>query len=538
MLNRKLAAALAAALIHAPLAHAQNADWTVVAGEDGRVITAGLPNGTGRNITDSILGDVGRNQVGFRISSPDNLAGYWAYQQGTFVRMTELGVSTSRGPGRSGAEAAHVFLNVYTGNGAAAPDAQRAFSGRAGEAGNTATATYGVWRWDGTRNVEAARTLTDGPLGPGLGTGWEFPNDSAFATARALDGGGILMDVSLKSPTGGSSRGIVKHVAGQGNQPCLRIGATEAALAPGLVAGDSFQTPYSFENNLAVTAAGRVYGAFNASGSRAGIWEICNGAPRVIVANGQTGTQGPAIGIATATFTTSIEAPYPGLAGQFYFFSAFRRTSGANSEYGLFWNDGTNSRPMAFADASGTYGPNWLNATWRNFDTSSLSTSGGYAAFSASVNTEDSTPTGFWRVRAGQRPQLLALIGLTGQYGPEPNRTWRSFGASAVMANGDLLLEARTDPGDTYALWLLEVGRAPRKILAPGQAISIATTTGTVQTTVTDFDIANGGSTHSRGRDLWAGADGTVLVSALVPSYGEVLLTAKTSDRIFRHDFE
>lgn len=538
MLNRKLAAALVAALIHAPLTSAQTVNWTVVAGDDGRVITAGLPNGTGRNITDSILGDAGRNQVGFRISSPDNLAGYWAYQQGAFARMTELGVSTPRGPGRSGSEAAHVFLNVYTGNGAAAPDGQRAFSGRAGEAGNTATATYGVWRWDTTRNVEAARTLTDGPLGPGLGPDWEFPNDSGFAVARSLNGGGILMDVSLKSPTGGSGRGIVKHVAGQGNVPCLRIGATEAALAPGLAAGDSFQTPYSIDDNIAVTAAGRVYGVFNASGSRAGIWEICNGAPRVIAVNGQTGTQGPSIGIATATFTTSMEAPYPGIPGQFYFFSSFRRTSGANSEYGLFWNDGTSNRAMAFADASGYHGPNWLNATWRNFDTTSLSTSGAYAAFSASVNTDDSTPTGFWRVRAGQRPQVLALIGLTGQYGPEPNRTWRSFGASAVMSNGDLLLEARTDPGDTYALWLFEVGRAPRKILAPGQAISMTTTTGTVQTTVSDFDIANGGSDHSRGRDLWVGADGTVLINASVPNYGDALLTAKTSDRIFRTDFE
>jgi hypothetical protein len=538
MSNTKLGAALAAALLYAPLAAAQTASWRVVAGEDGRVVTAGLPNGTSRSFYDEILGDAGADLVGLRISSPDSLAGYWARQLGAFVRYAQLGVAGTTGPGRSGAEAAHVFQTIYSGAGAASPDGRRLLTARAGEAGSTTNSSYGMWLWDGTRNLEIARAQTEGLLGPGFGPGWRFADSSTFATGRALTGGSAVLDASVLSPTNGSSHAIVKYVPGIGNKPCVRAGTADAALAPGLAAGDTFQTNWDMYADLSVTRDGRVYGVFDASGSRGGIWEICSGAARAIAVDDETGARGPDLGIATATFTNEFEPAYPGLGNQFYFFNYFRRTSGAVSEYGLFWHDGTRNRPLAYWDVSGYYGPNWGDATWANFNPDSLSANGAYAAFNARVQTADSSPTGFWRVRTGQRPELVAVIGIPGTYGPEPNRTWANFGASAVLANGGLVLEARTNPGDVNGLWLLEPGRAPRKLLEPGQTISIATTTGTVQTTVSAFDLPGEGSDNSRGRDRWIGMDGTVLVSAIVPIYGEVLLATQASDRIFRDGLE
>jgi hypothetical protein len=55
---------------------------------------------------------------------------------------------------------------------------------------------------------------------------------------------------------------------------------------------------------------------------------------------------------------------------------------------------------------------------------------------------------------------------------------------------------------------------------------------------VSGFDLSGEGSDNSRGRDRWIGMDGTALVSVTVPSYGEVLLAAQTSDRIFKAGLE
>jgi hypothetical protein len=530
--------ALATAVFHVPLASGQGPTWHVVAGEDGRIATGNLPAGTNRGITDSLLGDAGADQVGFRLTAPTTSAGYWAAKQGVLTRYTQLGVTGPLGPGRSGAESSHVFVSVTTGGSGAAADGQRAFLARASEPGSTVNASYGLWRWDLNRNVEVARTLTNGLLGPGLGTEWTFPNAANFTSARAINGGRLLLDADVKSQTNLDRRLVAMHVPGQGNRPCLMSASTDPLLSPGLTPGDTFSTGWSF-TTLSVSPAGRSYGRFGASGSRAGIWEICDGAPRAIVANNDTGELGPDIGLDAAAFTTGIEPPFLGDAGHFFFFAAFRRTPGASAEDGLFWHDGVSNRALAFDDDTGFHGPNWQDWTWRTFDANSLSVGGDYAAFYATVTTGDGGNLGgFWRVRAGQRPELLALVGIPGQFGPEPKRQWRSFGASAVLPTGDLLLEARTDPSDEYALWLLEPERAPRRVLSIGQIVSLPTADGPLQGAVSGFNVPDGGADYSRGTDSWIGRDGMVLLPANVTNYGEVLLASRPTDRIFITAFE
>ncbi|MCQ4164962.1 hypothetical protein [Tahibacter harae] len=536
MLNRKLTLAVSAALLCAPLAQAQT--WTVVAAESGSIVNANLP-GASRSITDYLYGDTGNDQFSFRVTAPTASIGYWANRAGVLTQYAATGSNGVLGPGRSGAESAHQFLNLY-GSGGAGAGGQRSFIARAGDPAVPAGISYGAWRWDTNRNVEIARTFVSDALGPGL-PGWIFPNASDFADLRSMDGGKALLDTSVTNSTSGAtSRLIVKHVPGLGNQPCVRAGATEAALAPGLTPGDSFQTPWGM-GNLSVSTTGRVYANLNASGSRGGIWEICNGAPRALAADDDDGPLGPDFGVDTAQFINDFYPAFPAQGGHIYFFASFRDTPNVTSRLGLFWNNdaGSGNKPLAMNEATGFHGPNWESTTWKNFTTNTLSVGGRYAAFYACVDTPDNgDPCGYWRVQPGQRPELVALqLSVPGPFGPEAGRTWRSFGASAVLPNGDLLLEAATDPNNETDLWLLEPGKAPRRILRVGQPITFQTTGGPVTANVSSFDLSNGGAAYARGIDSWVGADGSVAVVATLSGYGEVLLRSRPSDRIFKDGF-
>jgi hypothetical protein len=320
------------------------------------------------------------------------------------------------------------------------------------------------------------------------------------------------------------------------------VDSTDTRFSPGLGSGTFQSSPWA----LSATPEGTFYGHFATSNSREGIWEICNGAPQPIVVDEETGTRGPDIGIDTAYFSDFYQGPIPGAAGTFSFFADYRRSPADSSHAGLFWHDGASNRPLAINDDDGIFGPAWQGSTWRTFYTSSLSGAGEYAAFQAGVNTADGgDPDGLWRVRAGGTPELVALIGLIGAYGPEPNRTWRSFSDTAVLANGDIVAEATTDPGAERALWLLQSGHSPRRIFMTGQSVSVPIATGTGQTAVSGWSLPQedgDGAQYSRGIDSWIGADGTILIEASLEDYsGTTLLSAQPSnpiDRIFRNGFD
>ena len=538
-----LQAALAIALMPAQVA-AQATVWRTVAGESGSVIAPDLPPGTSRNLTDVYIGDAGRDLFGFRVNGPTALEGYWAQRGNRIARYTQLGSAGTFGPGRSGAEAGHVFLSVNSGWGGAAPDGQRNFLARAGDPAATLNASYGLWRWDGTANIEVARGSTDGALGPGLGAGWVFPNSSGFATARMLSEGNMLMYADVRSPTGAESDILALHVPWQGNTPCMRSETIEAALAPGLSAGDEFFATSAGISRFSVGRDGRIHGRMAATGSREGVWEFCDGPPRAIAVNDETGVRGPDVGDSAAEFSAfSARAPLSAGNGKLVFFADWR-VPPASGRTGLFLHDGAGNRGIAYNEPSGFHGPNWLDSTWRTFDTGMLSVARDYSAFVAGLDTPDGgDPTGLWRLRAGDRPELVALIGLTGApYEPEAGRTWRSFDAVAVLSNGDILLEASTNPNSTRDLWLLRQGEAPRRILSPGQVVDVQTAQGTVQTTVTSFDVPDGGANYSDGSDRWVGADGTLYLSVNSANFGRLLITTRIAipdpDIIFLGDFE
>lgn len=535
-----LAAAVAAVLATPSLAFAQDVPWRVVIGDSATITAPGLPNGS-RSTIDELLADLGKGYVGVRMISPTTAAGYWALKQGTWTQYSKTGVAGSAtGPGRTGAEAGHVFLSVNSGGSGAGADGQRVFIARAGDANDTTTATWGIWRWDTTKNVEIARALTDGASGPNLGAGWVYQNRSDFAGARAMNGGRVLVNAYVTSPSGLSRLYLAKSVAGQAATPCVLKDSTDRNLAPGLAAGDTFDTTWGFDN-LSLTPDGRVYGALQTNQGRYGIWQLCEGAPQALIVNNETGARGPDIGIATAVFA-SFGSPHPGDNGSLFYFANYRRTSSELSRQGLFWHDGASNRPLAINDDAGVYGPGWPGASWQSFDTYSLTSAGEWTAFQGTLRASDGgTPSGLWRARAGGTPEIVALLGLVGQYGPEPNRTWDRFYGNAVLANGDIIVQARTMPGSEYAVWLLKKDGTKQRILKVGQTVSVPTATGVVQGSVSSYSIPSGTAPYSRGGDSWIGADGSLLIKAVLTTYGSALITATPSnpiDKIFANGFD
>jgi len=539
-----LAAAIVAAFALPSLAFAQDVPWRAVMGASSAITVPGLPSSS-RSFTEGAIGDVGKGYVGVRMTGPSTAEGYWAQRQGTWVQYVKNGVTGSAmGPGRTGAEAGHVFQSYVTDQGYAGSDGQRAYVARAGMPNDTVNATWGVWRWDTTKNVEIARALTDGALGPNLGAGWVFQNNSGFATPRAMSGGQVLINADVTSPTGLDRRYLSKAVPGQGIVPCALRYSTDPNLAPGIVAGDSFDTGWGMASNLSVSAdTNRVYLMATTNQSRDGLWEVCNGAPRAIAVDNETGARGPEIGIATATFTDFYPA-YPGNGDNVYFFASYRPTSSDSSRTGFFWHDGATNRPLAMNDAANVYGPGWQDATWNSFSTGTLTSAGEWTAFQASIRVpaDGATPSGLFRVKAGGTPELVALLGIAGAYGPEANRTWDYFYGNAVLANGDIVVDARTQPGSEYALWLLKRGAAPRRILKVGQSVSVPTSTGAQQAAVTSYDIDSGAFPYSRGNDGWISADSSMLIRVGLNGYSGTSLITSTPDnpidKIFKNGFD
>jgi hypothetical protein len=511
------------------VAQGQALSLQVIAGDSSSVVTPDVPTTASRTLNDVAVGDTGGALYGFRIQGAANAEGYWARSGTRVTRYASLGSAGASGPGRSGAEANHQFLTLPTGGGAASPEGHRSIAARAGDPAATLNATYGLWRWDGVRNIEYARGSTDGTLGPGLGAGWVFPNSSGFATARLLGAGQAVIVAEVTSPTSASSRIIARHVPGVGNLPCMRTTATEPSLSPGLTPGDSFASTLLGLERVGVTLDARIYARLPVSGSREGIFELCDGAPRALAADNDVGALGPDIGVPGTVFSGfSSMPPQPSGADGVMFFANWR-TPPASARVGLFRHDGSTNRGVAYNEPSGFFGPNWADATWRSFDVASLAVNGEMAAFEAGLDTADGgDPVGLFRVRAGQSPELVALIGLVGApYEPEPGRTWRSFDAVAVFDNGDLVVDATTNPNSTRDLWLLRRGKAPRRLLSPGHPVRVPTTNGPVDTTITSYAIDGGGARFADGSDHWIGADGTIFLPVQASGFGRLLVATR-----------
>lgn len=519
--------------------------WQVVAGEHSQVAVAGWPSGVSRDLRAARLADRGRGWIGVHVANPAQERGYWLRHNGVWQRYAQPDTHGPGGPGRSGGESNHQFLEFPEFSGDAGPDAQRLVRARAGDPAQVASASYGLWRWTGAQNVEVARGGTDGVLGPGLGSGWRFENAADLAWGRMLDQGVALLHGGVRDEAGNPARLVALHVPGLGNQPCLRSGAAPAHLRPGLSPNDQFNafTDSTLER-IVSTADGRIYAHLPVSGVGGALFQICAGAPRVLAMDDGSGPLGPDVGLPDARFV-SLSSPRPGSAGALYFRATWRIPN--LSQPGLFRHDGNSNRGIAYNELSGFHGPNWESATWHSFNGDSLSVAEHWLAFSAELaNAGTGNPRGLWRLRQGERPQILALVHATAAIGEaQPGRRWRSFLDFAVLANGDVVLHAMTDPGPRTDLWLLSPGRQPRRWLSAGDTVSVPTEAGPVSATITGYTLAasgpgmGGGRNPEIGADGWVAVDGSLLLRATTTQHGDLLLSTRIDvERLFADGFE
>lgn len=514
-------------------ANAQTAAWSVVAGEDARIPMSPLQGNSERTIDKLYLSGTASDRFGFRHGSPDADRGLWARTNGAFVRYMQYNVNGVTGPGRTGTDAGHVFTQLHDEYEDVAPDGSRVFLARAGNPAVPSTLSNGAWVWTGSGNREVARSLDVGTLGPGLNDGSYIDGSSGFQQLRALGGGQVLADVSVIGPTTARNEVIFKHVPGVGNQACAMSNSTNALLSPGITAGDTFERWSSNTRIRTVDTQGRIYGQFAVSGSRTGIFELCNGAPRALAVDEDSGARGPGIpGNPNAVFTSFYNGAVLGAPGLFHYVAIAQIVPGGSSVNGVYRNDGTRNRPLALSGDTGEFSPHWAGSVFTVFEEATLDAAGRYVTFGADVNAGGQSVSGVWRAGSSAGPRPAAIKGVVGEFGPGPGLTWTSFGARTVLSNGDIVMRANTSDGVT-GLWLLQEGKAARRILAIGDTVTVPTTSGPANVAVNDWSLPAAGGTavqYMSSRDGWASADGTILVRATVATYGAVWLTAKPSN--------
>ncbi|MDC8013372.1 hypothetical protein [Tahibacter soli] len=530
---------IAGALALLPLAAAaQDVTWTVIAGEDFRVPMPPLQTNSSRSMDALYLAHAGGDRWGFWQSGPDVDRGLWSRRNGALVRYMQFNATGATGPGRAGTN--HVFVERYSGYEDVAADGSRVFLARAGDPAVAATLSNGVWSWVGGANREIARAVEPGTLGPGLGPGWYIHGSSGFNQIRALPIGAAMVDATVVAPNTSQQDVIFKHTPQGGNVPCALSNSADAALSPGITAGDTFARWSSNTRVRTVDAQGRIYGLLTVSGSRVGIFELCNGAPRALAVDEETGARGPGLASPNGTFIDFYNGALHGGNGTFHFVATAREAPGGSSVNGIFRNDGTRNRPLALSGDTGLLSPHWAGSVFMTFNEDTLDASGRYIVFGASVNAGGQSISGVFRAGGSNGPQPVALAG-TLEYNPGPGLTWTSFYDRTVFANGDIVMLARSSDSVT-ALWLFQEGRPARKILAPGQAFTLPTSTGPVQATINSIELPNSGgygAQYASSRDGWASPDGTVLVRTTVNGY-DVWLTAKPSDpsdHVFKDGF-
>lgn len=531
--------ALALSLMLPLAAAAQTTNWKVIAAESGRVPLAPFATGSDRAMSVMRLADVGQNRWGLWVTAPSADGGLWMQTSSGLQRYMQLRQSgAATGPGRTGTEQGHVFIDRYDGYEDSARDGGRVFLARAGDPNSAASQSNGIWRRTASGNVEVARSQDAGVLGPGI-PGWYFQGNTGFRGQLATIGGGVMIDGVLVDTSVTEHDAILKHVPGQGNVPCAVSGVPDMPYSPGLTAGDTFGRWYS-GTPATVDSRGRVFARLGVSGSRVGLFELCNGAPRVLAADEATGDLGPGLDDAAGTFLDFFNAPVFGAPNTFHFVATARPTGGGSSVNGVYRNDGARNRPLALSETTGTLSPHWGNSTFSVFSEDTLDAAGQYVVFSAIVNTNGNTVRGLWRAGTADGPQPLAIVGTIGDYAPEQGLTWSSFNRNTIFPNGDIVVDARTSD-NVNALWLLRAGQRPQRILQIGQKVPLQTTSGVVQATIESYALPSSSNDRAAqylsGRDSWAAADGSVLVQVGLTNYGKAWILSSPTDYVLQDGF-
>ncbi|MBO9663462.1 hypothetical protein [Dokdonella sp.] len=540
--------ALLAAALAAPFATA--ADWRVVGNSrNPEIVLPQLPPvSENYRIESMTMADRGPPLLSFartRSSLPNE---DWVEKGGQMLPIARAGSNDATGPGRTGAEAGDVFLNIQADRDGFGTN-HRVFAAIAGAPGSSGN-PQSVWRWDGTRNVEIARNGvgSESALGPGLPAGWTFYTLKPFGSfrdidARALPHGEAVMSVQINGNGAGNLRdAVIRHRPGSGNQACLFAYDAGPDWAPD-VNGIGVFASGAGPDMLAVSPRGEIYsvagttGVENVPGSaRAGIWRLCDGSPRAVALTGDSGALGPGMG-GSAVFTTLYSLLATGRPGEVLFTAKGQADSG--EFFGLFRHapDGSHA-PVLLRGTEGALGPNLPGWVFKDIDTSyQVRSAGRYGAMKAwvsSVANPQQSMRGLWRITPEGGATPVALLGDTGAYAPAAGRTWTEFYRFSVFDNGDIAVFAEvSNPGES-SIWRLSPGKPPQKVLGYGTMVDVPTASGVVQAPVSMIYSIQTTGVASPGDDDVFNASGFALQSVELQGYANsVLVRGNASDRIF-----
>lgn len=545
-------ALLTAAAAAVPAVQAQPADpaWQVVLANSAAelVLPTLLPASGPYELREVSLGDADGG-LGFTRWTSSSEQALWAQRLGTLVPYAQLQVTGNLGPGRSGGEAGHAFRALWWRQDAGAGP-HRVFGARAGDPTQPVdAASFGVWTWNGQRNLEIARLATAGALAPGFGPGVEFTSfgntgSGNYPNARALPDGRTLLQADV---TGGWKT-LTVHVPGTGNRGCLLEGSTDPAWSPGTEAnaffhaganGSLIQFPVAgSRGEVLVAAAWRVTGS---GSNRFGVFRICDGPPAALALSGVSGAQGPGLADPGATFT-EFGSVRVGDDGSAFFWG--RGIGAGGSFIGGFHHAGGLNRPLWLNGTQGEFGPGYTTYSFDQGTAPILQAAGGVALLNTTIRPAAGTTSvrGLWRIVPGQSPQPLAIVGDTGAYAPAPGRSWRRFAYTQVLDDGTALVLAEVGNPVALGVWRLAPGVAPEPVLAVGDLVRVPTPSGLQQRAVTAirddfFDIP------APGIDGWASRQGELLVRANVdgvPGAAQVVLRGwpARGDRLFGYGFD
>lgn len=542
---------LLAAALAAPLATA--ADWRVVANSrNPEIVLPQLPpTSENYSIENATMADRGPPLLSFARTRPSLPNESWAEKGGQLVPFVRTGTNDATGPGRTGAEAGDVFLNVQADRDGFGTH-HRVFAAIAGAPGSSDN-PQSAWRWDGTRNIEIARNRvgSESPLGPGLPPGWMFYTLKPFGSfrdidARALPNGEAVMSVQIYGNGAGNLRdAVIHHRPGAGNRACFFTYDLGPDWSPDISGIGAFSGGAGTDN-LAVSPRGEIYslastaGVENVPGSaRAGIWRLCDGSPRALALTGESGALGPGMG--SATFTGIYPLLATGRPGEVLFTAKGQADSGAF--FGLFRHapDGSHS-PVLMRGVEGGLGPKLPGWVFKDIDIDyRVRAAGRYGVLKASISSvanPQQSMRGLWRITPEEGATPIALLGDTGAYAPAPGRTWVEFYRFSVFDNGDVAVFAGvSNPGES-SIWRLSPGRPPQKVLGYGTVVDVPTASGVVQAPVSLIYSMSPSGVPSPGDDDVFNASGFALQSVELQGYSNsVLVRGKATDRIFADGF-
>jgi hypothetical protein len=497
------------------------------------------------------IADQGNADLGFFLTSAGAASGHWSDMAGVVRQFGAINVADATGPGRTGTEAGHVFFewdgaSDGTGN-------TRSFIARAGSPLQPATvATWGVYQFNGTSNIEIARVGNVGALGPNLGLGWLFnTSGNPFNRVLPMTGGRVVISAQVDNAVNAFLPGIVMHVPGTGNVGCAAANLT-GPLAPGAT------LTFNELRWTVASTAGQVYTRgtqINPSFVTAeGIWRICNGSPAVKALSKVTGAQGPGLAVTTGIFTQMQNKIAPAAGDTLYFGASGQETAGSGAVPfdGIFFHNGAANAPVALRSVQGPLGPKYPGFVFSQFSEINLQAAGPFALLRTFVNgvvTTSDSREGLWRVSPGGSAEPIALAATDGALAPSSTRRWGAFFNQAIVENGDVLVIANTTlaaGGDQRrGVWRLRPNRAPESVMAIGDRVTLNTATGPQLVAITEVvSVVPGfGLTQAySSEDSWASSDGTVLVEVNLSGYGSsaffVRGQATNADVMFADGFE